>query len=270
VSPDSKYDPATFWEQRLRRRFSLEGVGYRGLGAAFNGALYRQRAAVLRRAIKRFDIVVPGASVVELGPGTGYYVALWREWGATKVLGLDITEVARDRLRERFPDFRFETADITERWPADDASADLVTAFDVLFHVVDDDRFAAAIKEAARVTRPGGFFLASDLFLHGDRFSGFHQVSRRLVEYEAALRDAGFDVLGRLPIFFLMHPGLDMTGRSRRLARAWWSRLEAHLMAHPGHGRWIGPGLRQVDRVLAAVLSEGPSTELLVARRTKG
>jgi len=262
------YRPAEFWDDRLRHHFDLMGVGYSRLGKPFNVALYRQRLVVLGRTTRRFRIRPKGADVVELGPGTGFYVDYWRTCQIGSLLGLDIAAVAAERLAAQFPEYRFIAADITEHWPAADASADIVTAFDVLFHITDDDRFEAALREAGRVLRPGGILLVSDLFLHRTPFRAFHQVSRTLSQYEATLAAAGFDILGRMPIFVAMHPALDLPdGRRKRLATNWWSWLEQRLVDEPKRGFRLGRVLGWIDRGLTKVSWGGPSTELLVARR---
>jgi SAM-dependent methyltransferase len=262
------YDPEAFWESRLRGRFDIASAGFRGIGKTFNEALYRQRVVVLRRAIRRFRLPVAGTDVVELGPGTGFYVERWRAWKVASVVGLDITTVVPERLSATFPEYRFAQADISDPWPVAEASADLVTAFDVMFHIVDDGRFQAAINEAGRVLRQGGYLLVSDLFLHGETFRGYHQVSRTLDEYAGALASAGLEIVGRLPIFITMHPALDVpAGWRRRIAERWWSALEAKLLASPRLGRRIGSVLFWIDRILTFPLRGGPSTELLLARR---
>ncbi len=261
------YDPAEFWERRLQRNYDLTGVGYRGLGEPFNRALYRQRAIVLGRAERRFGVDVRGVDVVELGPGTGFYVDLWRDWEAASVVGLDITAVATERLRARYPAYRFEQADVTLRWPIDDASADIVTAFDVLFHVVDDGGYEAAIAEAARVLRPGGHFLMTDTFPHRQTFRGVHQVHRTLDEIVVLLERHGFRVRGRLPLFVTMHPAFDAPRPLAPTAARWWAWVESRLIEDRRRGRWLGPLLGAIDRILTLPLRGGPSTELLVARR---
>ncbi len=262
------YDPASFWETRLRGRFNLDGAGFQGLGVQFNTALYRQRAIVLERVLRQRRIRVGGAAVVELGPGTGFYVAEWERRGAASVVGLDITEVACVALRARFPRYRFEQADVAEAWPVEPASADLVAAFDVLFHIVDDARFEAAVGRIGDALRPGGTLILSDMFLHGPPVVGFHQVLRSLEQYRAALDRAGLDIVGRTPVFVSMHPAIDLPpGRRRRLAERWWTWLEARLRADRKMGHRWGRILGAVDRAATAVLREGPSTEVLVARR---
>lgn len=260
------YDPESFWEGRLRRHFNLTGAGFRGIGAPFNQALYRQREIVFARVLRRVPIDPSESDVVELGPGTGFYVALWKRHHVRSLVGLDITAVATARLAADYPEFRFAQADISERWPLADRSADIVTAFDVLFHIVDDVRFAAAIDEAARVTKPGGHLFISDLFPRRE-FRGDHQASRTLEDYRRVLDERGFFVVGRLPVFVTMHPALDLGGPLRAVGDRWWSWLERRLLEDPQRGHRLGRVLGYLDRALTVGLPGGPSTEVLIARR---
>lgn len=263
-----QYQPGAFWEARLTAQFDLAGVGFRRIGQPFNRALYRQREIVFGRVIADLPIEAGAADVVELGPGTGFYVDLWQRFGIRTLTGLDITQVATDALAARFPDHAFACVDITQRWPLADASADVVTAFDVLFHIVDDEGYRAAIDEAARVARPGSTFLISDLFPHRARFGALHQVSRTLDEVTSILDSAGFDVVRRVPVFVTMHPAFDAPAPLAGLAARWWTWVEATLVANPRRGWRLGQVLGLIDRAITRVLpSGGPSTEILVARR---
>lgn len=260
------YDPERFWEARLRNRFDLSGAGFRGIGKPFNEALYRQRSIVFGRVLRRLDLDPRASRVVELGPGTGFYVDLWKRRGVRSLLGLDITTVVTERLTAAYPSFAFSQADITEAWPAGDASADVVTAFDVLFHIVDDDRFAAAIGEAGRVLRPGGLLLVSDLFPRR-AIRGHHHVSRTLSDYRAVLAGHGLEVVSRAPVFVTMHPAIDVPAALGGLSSRWWTWLESWLIEDPRRGRRIGRILGTIDRVLTWPLRGGPSTEVLIARK---
>ena len=43
-----------------------------------------------------------------------------------------------------------------------------ISAYDVLFHIVDDARYERAIQNISALLSPGGVFFFSDLFLHGE------------------------------------------------------------------------------------------------------
>jgi SAM-dependent methyltransferase len=210
-------------------------------------------------------VSVEGAGVLDVGAGSGFYVGTWLDLGAAHVTGLDLSQAAVDALRAEFPAAEFAREDIAE--PSEDArgrSYDLVSAFDVLFHIVDDERFVRAIENIAEVTRPGGHLLLSDNFLHGPAIRGRHQVSRSLAEIDEALSAAGFETVARLPMFFLMNTPIDSESR---LLASWW-RLVSRI-CHRSHlaGAVLGALLFPFELLLTAVAKEGPSTELVVCRR---
>jgi 2-polyprenyl-3-methyl-5-hydroxy-6-metoxy-1,4-benzoquinol methylase len=120
--------------------------------------------------------------VLDVGSGTGFYVDQWRDLGIKQVVGLDLTETAVSRLKTAYPDMEFVVADVgAESVPLQRGSFDVVSAFDVLFHIVDDDRYGRALENVSGLLKPGGFFVWSDNFLrHGRRDAGLHQVSRSL------------------------------------------------------------------------------------------
>lgn len=268
TSEGPAFDAATYWETRLRASFSFHGVGFRGLGELYNRLLYRQRLHVVRRALRRHRIGISGSDVIELGPGTGFYVREWLARGAASVTGLDITTTVVERLSASYPDCRFMTTDIGRPWPLEDASADLVTAFDVLFHVVDDDGFATAIDEMGRVLRPGGHALFTDFFPPHEPFGTGHQRSRTADDYRRALAHAGLEIRGRLPVFVFMHPPVGLPpGRRRDWLAARWERLSTKLHDTPSRGRRIGYPWYLADRALTLILPGGPSMELIVARK---
>lgn len=264
-----RFEAGDYWERRLRDNFSLEGVGYLRLGRRFNEWMYRVRGEVFDRVIGGLPAPAgPGpAEVLDIGSGTGFYVARWLDRGA-RVTGVDLTDVAVTKLAERFGAGRFVRSDIGEPLGpplADEIGRyDLVSAFDVLFHIVDDDRYATALSNIATLLRPGGHFVWSDNFIHQPTVRVMHQVSRSLDEIAEALDRAGFDIVQRVPMFVLMNYPADTTSRLRQLA---WTAMVSPAMLSDRLGGVLGRLLFPLEMRLVASRAESPSTELMVCRR---
>jgi SAM-dependent methyltransferase len=203
--------------------------------------------------------------VLDVGSGTGFYIDRWHELGVSSVTGADLTETAVERLRHRYPDDRFVRFDVTEAGaPLEPGSFELVSAMDVLFHIVDDEGFARAFETLFSLVAPGGRLVFSDNFLHGPAQRARHQVSRPLEDIEAAVRAAGFEVVERRPMFVLLNAPVD--SRSRVLGTTW------HVLASASArrnflGAILGAAAYPLELALLSRVREGPSTELMVCRR---
>lgn len=248
-----------------RSNVGFAAVGFGVLGTPFNTWMYRVRRRVLRRAVRRSGIQVRGASVLDVGTGTGFYVREWQQLGAEAVTGIDVSAAAVSRLRSGVPEVRFLEADVAD--PIPDALAggfDIVSAFDVLFHIVDDKRFSRAIENLGRLTRPGGHLLLSENFLRGSTLRHRHQVSRTLEEIDHALATSGFETVLRLPMFVLLNSPVDSESR---LLRLFWRGLAGVSRRSHRLGGLLAAALYTPELALTAVMRDGPSTELLVCRR---
>jgi SAM-dependent methyltransferase len=152
-----------YWEGRLGRDFSLDGVGYAGLGTAFNAQMYRVRRHCFLRVLRPLVAAHGAPEVLDVGSGTGFYVERWEELGARSITGADVTQTAVDALARRHPRHRFVRLDIgAGEVDLPPESFDFVSAMDVLFHILDDAAHARAIANMARLVRPGGRVVLSE------------------------------------------------------------------------------------------------------------
>lgn len=261
---DSTFGAASFWEGRLDRDFSLKGVGFRRLGLNFNRWMYEVRKDVFLETIAATGLSVTDAEVLDVGCGTGFYLDRWAELGARSISGIDITATAIARLKAEHPNADLSTGDVGEPVsPLPGGSYDAVSAMDVLFHIVDDARFANAIANIAAALKPGGLFIWSDYFIRGREWRIEHQACRSLDHIERVLDDAGFEILGRRPMFYLMANPLD----AGRLARASWYAAAAIISLSEKLGDFAGRKLYPHEKRLLASKTEGPSTEIMICRR---
>lgn len=147
----------------------------------------RVSEAVLGRHLRQ------GIRVLDAGCGTGGNVSWLSQFGTA--FGIDLAPQAMRYCRER----RLSTVSQASvlSLPFGDASFDLVTSFDVVYHLdVADD--VAALRELRRVTRPGGAVLVrvpAVEWLRSEHDAAVHTRQRySLRELEAKLARAGLDV----------------------------------------------------------------------------
>ena len=100
-------------------------------------------------------------SIADIGCGTGRHTLYLLEAGA-KVTATDfVAEMMTQAIEKtKDQDVRFVTHDLTERFPFDNDAFDRILCCLVLEHISDLD---SVIGEMARICRPGGFLLISEL-----------------------------------------------------------------------------------------------------------
>jgi SAM-dependent methyltransferase len=260
-----EFNPEQYWQERLEP-FDLAAVGYQDLGVQFNRWVYRARRHVFRRLLGSLEQPWKDKRVLDVGSGTGFYVAEWLQAG-TAVTGSDITRVAVERLTLAIPGVEFVQWDVAEEPPFPAAAFDAVSAFDVFFHIVDDSRYRSAFAHIAGLLKEGGYFLFSEMLVHGKTVRVTHQASRPLTEVEALLRANDLEIIARSPMLVIMNSPIDS---ANPVLRSLWRVIEGVLVRAPRVGGVVGAILYPIELFLGSHLSEGPSTEVIVCRKRTG
>jgi len=262
----TSFDPQIYWEMRLRTNSGLSGVGYIGMGEGYNHWLYKVRQRVFLRAVSRLPVDWAGAKVVDVGSGNGFYIERWKELEVGTVIGTDLTGASIEYLRKRFPNDPFYQVDIggTLIQPLKNGFYDIVTAFDVLFHIVDDTRYQRAIENIYGLLKPGGWFIFSENFLHERIERRPHQVSRCLGDIMECLRRSNFRVVRRMPMFVLMNDPIDQRSR---LIRWGWHSFSTLVRRVNWLGLALGMILYPMELFLTGCLKESPTTEMMICRK---
>jgi ubiquinone/menaquinone biosynthesis C-methylase UbiE len=144
--------------------------------------------------------------VLDVATGAGHTAIAFAAF-AGHVTALDLTEpmlrAARDFARRRGAQVTFVAGDV-ERLPLRSASFDVVTCRIAPHHFAD---VPAAVREVARLLRPGGYFLVQDILGHDDpdcaafileverRRDPTHVRAYRAVEWRSYLEAAGLEVI---------------------------------------------------------------------------
>jgi len=182
---------------------------------------FRGKRMVLAPLIRRALRGAPPGPIVDVGCGTGgNLVHLAELHSGREAIGVDPDPRALQHCAGRaLPHLVRGHGD---RLPLADASAACVTAFDILEHIDDDH---AAMREVARVLRPGGVLVASVpaypwLWSQHDEALG-HVRRYRSGELEQRLSQNGFAIERARGFNFLLLPAVALVRvLGRRKAKA--------------------------------------------------
>jgi ubiquinone/menaquinone biosynthesis C-methylase UbiE len=138
-----------------------------------------------------------GASILDLGCGTGEPMLRYLVERQYEVLGVDASVAMIDIARARFPATRFEVCDMRELNLQ--RRFDAVIAWHSLFHLAPGDQ-RAMFQTFARHLQPGGLLMFTSGSEAGEVWSenggeALYHASLSLAEYRSLLEAHGFEVV---------------------------------------------------------------------------
>lgn len=262
------FNAESYWHNRLSRTPGLEGVGFVGLGRFYNDWLYVVQRRVFLRQVKTLRLNWAKTNVLDVGSGTGFYIRLWKSVGVRSITATDITEVAVRRLGKQFPGVECLKLDIGDAIPDNLARRryGVVSAFGVLYHILDDEGYRRAFENIHHMLHPGGVLIFSENFVHGHSVRATHQVSRPLSHIERVLKDTGFFITSRVPMFFIMNVPVDTRNPLLRTA---WKVMQFAVARLKILGALLGALEYALQISLSSWVTEGPSTELMICEKKR-
>lgn len=264
----SEFNAKQYWEKRLEKNYGLDGVGYWGHGKSYNEWMYKIRKYIFNKYVKKIDVIPNELSVLDIGSGTGFYIDRWKEYGAKDITGSDLTNVAVNKLTEKYMDVSFVEMDVSEvsSIAIEGKKFNVISAFDVLFHIVDDKKFEQAIKNINNLLKPNGYFILSDNFIHSETTRGIHHVNRSLKDFKEVLEKEGFEILIRKPSFYFLNAPVEA---DTKWLRKIWNFLSNIICRGDFYGNIIGAIVFSIDFLILQFINEGPSTEFMICRKIK-
>lgn len=201
------YKPKEYWENRLKRDFSLSGTGHSGFSLKYNRYMYKLRSRKLNQAVTRNNINIKGSDILDIGSGTGFFVEYYLSRGAKSVTGIDVADISVKRLSEKFPAGHFYKMDISKGQYLNTNKFDIINAFDVLYHIIDDSGFKSAVGNIALAAKQKAWVFITDA-LRPELSAASHVRYRSLGDYRRVLQEEGIDIIESSGIF-------NFLGRSR-------------------------------------------------------
>src|SRR5258708_30410398 len=220
------FDPHRYWEERLQAHPGITGVGCGGRSSRFLELQYQSRMRQVELALHHYGLTdLTESSVLDVGAGTGIWLDFWHRHRAERVVGLDFTQTSVDMLKTQFPGDLIVQADLSiiPLSLLDTMRFDIISAFDVLLHIVDPDGLRRAIANLADHCVSGGWLIISDAIVRGQgyvptRTYAVHNRVRSLTEYREVLEAHGFVIDSIRPATVLLGNPLEAKNRLAYLA----------------------------------------------------
>jgi len=260
------FEPQKYWEDRLFSNFSLFGVGDITLGK-YNTYLYKIRKFAFSRIVSKLKLEYRDLSVADIGPGTGFYINLWCEKGIRKISGYDITHFSVEKLKKLYTgsNFYFEQMDISEIGSVLKDKPDIISAFDVLYHIVDNERYIRAFSNLNKSLKTGGYLIFSENLIKSTKgFKTKHQVCRSSDFILETLYKAGFEIEFIRPMFYFMNTSFNAKKLIQKYAFPLISRLIYKFKFLSG---FIGFIIYPIELIYISIKRESYSTEIIVCKK---
>ncbi|HUH00224.1 MAG TPA: class I SAM-dependent methyltransferase [Gammaproteobacteria bacterium] len=240
------------------------------MGPAYNIEIYSRRIEVLTRSVTRhIDQPAEDLRILDVGCGSGFYTEFWKAHSVRDYTGLDISANSVNQLSGQYPEFRFVQTDITadQFGLRDSEPFDVITVFDVLYHIVDEQRFESAVSTIANHVREDGHVMVMDHLCRNDYQLSRHVRYRARERYLAAFQSRNLFLVENELLFHFLVPPITEIRFIDYLSAAAFKAMGLALRRFDGPSAWVARRLRRMDNSLRARGKCVSNSELLVFRK---
>jgi len=268
------YRPKDYWEDRLSRSMNLEGVGLLGRGIKYNSYLYRSKIRAVEKGlktIKQGDL--RGKSLLDLGSGIGFWVDYFMKQGIASCVGVDITEASIQYLTNRFlgTNTTFVRSDISDPdLPIRlEQQFDIITAIDVLYHVVSDSMLVRTIGNINQLTKPQGWLIFTEVLFSPEGFSNQPHVKwRPRTFWERLLTENGFAIRLQIPVYFFLRKAVSGSRPLRYLVNFIYSQITSRISEKHFWGDIYLSSLGTIDQLCISLFARSTSSYVVFAQKS--
>jgi len=201
------YNPENYWKKRLSEDFNLKGVGHIYYNEHYNKWLYKGKIRALKKVLKLFSIDLKNKIICDIGSGMGFFINFYHIHKAKYILGIDITDISIEWLRNNYPEYHFIRNDISKPslYQKYNSKFDIINVFDVIYHITDDEAFERAIFNIAQLAKKDGFIFITDLFGAQTIQAAEHVKFRDKKTYQVTFKENNLDILCIYPLYYLLN-----------------------------------------------------------------
>jgi SAM-dependent methyltransferase len=156
---------------------------------------------IYERLLRDLKIAVNGGKILDVGAGSGRWIRFFlKRFTPSLLMGVDFTSASIEMLQRRYANVSgiktsFRTADLTDPTLDLGEKFDLINVMNVLFHIPEPDRFAAAMKNMVNHLTPGGRLVPTEYMPQVTMRTNWMLVRSRY-DMEVAAAAAGLQIAG--------------------------------------------------------------------------
>ncbi len=266
------FDASAYWQERVGADADLAVVGHRAMGLAYNSEIYARRIEAMESMLERHvNKPLEQLRVLDIGCGSGFYTGFWQARGVCEYVGLDISSRAIGHLANAYPKYRFVRADITEALPdtlSVRGSFDIITVFDVLYHIVDNRRVESTIANIGGLVTEDGRLFVMDCLCRRNYQVSKHVIYRARDAYLAEFRKNDLALADSDLLFHFLVPPIAGIRIIDLLFGGVFNVFGRGLRLNDRLATWAAAKLRRLDARRREHNVSMPNGELLVFARS--
>ena len=160
----SAYRANDYWASIFNKQIDAKSVCYPDWPLSYNQFLHQQQIEMLLKILQNEKIEMSGKSVIEIGPGSGFWTHFFNANQVESYIGIDINEKVVTQLQKDYPMYQFYHQDIGVKNDLTNGlpQVDMVFAAMVLLHITEDEKIEQAFTFINQQLKPKGTFILLD------------------------------------------------------------------------------------------------------------
>ncbi|HQW45732.1 MAG TPA: class I SAM-dependent methyltransferase [Chitinophagaceae bacterium] len=282
------YQANDYWSSIFNKQIDAKSVCYPDWPLSYNQFLHQQQIEMLLKILQSEHIQIAGKSVMEIGPGSGFWTHFFNANQVESYTGIDINEKVISHLQQQYPLYQFFHQDIgiKNNRINELPQVDIVFAAMVLLHITDDKKIEQAFTLINQQLKPKGIFILLDAIATHQVFGvmkqqaegidfdpQFHNKIRKMETVKILASKNNLEIVKVIPAFNTSQMCFDF---KTYLGYLIWGKcfyaFHRRLLHHASEntGKKVAAFQRVLDRLLTQQCGMSMSSKWIVFRKKEG